>query len=128
LWFWSRDCHDGVVMGIRITVEGQIVYRSTFRACRILNNEPNKYDEKGMREFYFPGGHTFQGEYHTTNREKIEGDIWEAGADPADILLGVTFSTRRRELLNSVYIVKPGETSKSVLDPIFVITTHPIKK
>jgi len=79
-----------------------------------------------MYRFYFSGGHTFQDEFHTSKKEKIEANIWEAGADPNDILLGVSFATRDQILLNTVHIVKPGRPTQMTLDRGVVIRTYPV--
>jgi hypothetical protein len=60
VWFWFGDCLNGTPMGVRITVEGQNVYHSTFRACRMERVDANTEKEKRIRVFHFPGGHTFQ--------------------------------------------------------------------
>jgi hypothetical protein len=127
VWFWFGDCLNGTPMGVRITVEGQNVYHSTFRACRMERVDANTEKEKRIRVFHFPGGHTFQDTYRTNEGEKIEGNIWQAGADPDDILLGVSFVAHGQILLNTIHIVQPGKPTQSTLDRDLVIKTYPLK-
>jgi hypothetical protein len=84
-------------------------------------------EQKASATFHFSGGHTFQGTYHTTTTETVEGTIWQAGADPDDILLGVSFVAHDQVLLNTIHIVKPGEPTESKLDRGLVIKTYPTK-
>jgi len=114
-------------MGIEIAVEGRTIYRSTFHACHLRRSDRiNEVQQKSMDQFYFSGGHTIQDKYHTSKGEQIEGDVWEAGADRDDIVLGVSFMTRNQELLNTIHIVKPGKATQSTLDRHVVIKTYPI--
>lgn len=127
VWFWFGGCQNGAPMGLKITVEGQTVYHSTFRACRMERSDANTEKEKKTTVLHFSGGHTFQDTYHTNEGEKIEGYIWQAGADPDDILLGVSFVAHRQVLLNTIHIVQPGKPTQSTLDRDVVIKTYPLK-
>jgi hypothetical protein len=127
LWFWFGDCPNPKQMQVEIVVDGQTVYRSKAHACRIARSqEVNEAEQKTVYQFYFSGGHTFQDKYHTSRNDKIEGDIWEAGADPDDILLGVSFATRNQVLLNATHIVKPGRPTQTTVDRGVLIKTYPI--
>jgi hypothetical protein len=126
VWFWFGDCPNAKVMGIKIIVEGQTIYRSSFRACRMERTDANTEGEGKIRAFHFSGGHTFQDEYRTAVREQIEGNVWQAGADPDAILLGVSFMTHDQVLLNTIHIVKPGKPTQSLLDRDVVIKTYPM--
>jgi len=127
VWFWFGDCKDGKTMGVELSVEGKTEYRSTFHACRMKRTEANSDREaKTKTTFHFPGGHTFQDTYHTAKQGQIECDIWQAGADPGDILLGVAFATHNEILLNTIHIVRPGKSTQSELDDGVVIKTYPV--
>jgi hypothetical protein len=76
---------------------------------------------------YFSGGHTFQGQYHTKESDKIEGDIWQAGADPDTMLLGLSFATKDQVLLNTIHIAKPGKVSQTKVDSGIVVKTYPLR-
>lgn len=127
LWFWFGDCPNSKQMQVEIVVDGQTVYRSRFHACRLARSQQvDEAEQKTMYRFYFSGGHTFQDEYHTSKNDKIEGDIWEAGADPDAILLGVSFMTSKQVLLNTIHIVKPGIPTQATLDRGVLIKTYPM--
>jgi sulfur relay (sulfurtransferase) complex TusBCD TusD component (DsrE family) len=127
LWFWFGDCPNPKQMQVEIVVDGQTVYRSRFHACRLARSQRvDEAEQKTMYRFYFSDGHTFQNEYHASKNDKIEGNIWEAGADPNDILLGVSFATRDQILINTVHIVKPGRPTQMTLDRGVLIKTYPV--
>jgi hypothetical protein len=126
LWFWFGDCPNAKLMGVKIIVEGQTIYRSTFRACRMERTDANTESQRKIRAFHFSGGHTFQDEYRTAVREQIEGNLWQAGADPDGIVLGVSFVAHDQVLLNTIHLVKPGKPTQSVLDRNVLIKTYPV--
>jgi hypothetical protein len=124
VWFWFGGCRNGTPMGLKITVEEQTVHHLTFRACRMERSDANTNKEKKITVFQFSGGRTL----HDTNQgEKIEGNIWQAGADSDDIVLGVSLIAHGQILLNTVHIVRPGKSTQSTLDRDIVIKTYPLK-
>jgi hypothetical protein len=128
VWFWFGDCTSGGMMGVQVLLEGKSIYHSHFRSCLMDRTDANTERQQRMRaSFHFSGGHTFQGTHHTRQAETIEGTIWQAGADPDAILLGVSFLTNNQVLLNTIHIAKPGKTTQSTLDSGLVIKTYPLR-
>jgi hypothetical protein len=128
VWFWSGDCPKPTIMGVQVLLEGKSIYHSRFRACQMNRTDANTEREQKVRtSFRFSGGHSFQGTYQTAKTETIEGSIWQAGADPDDILLGVSFLAHDQVLLNTIHIVRPNKATESNLDAGLVIKTYPVK-
>jgi len=124
VWFWSDDCRGGRRLGIEVLIDKKSVYHSEIRVCQMNRGDPKSENQKKV--FYVPGGRTFQSTYRTATNEKIEGNIWQAGADPDDILLGVSFATKNQVLLNTIHIAKPSKTTQSEIDAGIVVRTIPI--
>lgn len=124
LWSWSGNCSDKRYMGLEIVMSGKVIDRSSFPICPVTDLSK----EIGIQPivFSFRGGHVFQGEYHTVRTQTIEGNIWLAGTDPGAILLGVSFSTGRQILLNTIHVAKPGGRSTSEIDRGLIVRTFPI--
>jgi hypothetical protein len=91
--------------------------------CR--NNGPTPTAEERKIVFHFKGGRIFQGEYRTLPTQTIEANVWQAGADPDTLLLGVTFVSDR-VLLNTIHLAKPGSPSESQMDRGIVVKTFPL--
>ena len=128
VWFWHGDCSEPRAMGVQVLLDGKSIYQSHFRACEVNRTVANSEREEKVRSsFHFSGGHTFQGTHDTKKSETIEGTIWQAGADPDDILLGVSFVAHDQVLLNTIHIVRPGKPTESKLDTGLVIKTYPLK-
>ena len=113
-------------MSIEVLVEKKVVYRSSFPMCS-TTTKPKAEQEKKILKFFFAGGHRFQGEYGTTSAQKIEGNIWQAGADPDALLLGVSFMTKGQILLNTIHIAKPNAPSVWELDRGVIVRTFPVQ-
>jgi hypothetical protein len=115
-------------MGLEVLMNGKVIHRSSFPICRINY----LYEEVGPRQkivvFSFKGGYVFQGEYHTTRTQTIEGNVWQAGSDPDAIYFGVSFSSPTRILLNTIHLAKLGSESKSLIDRGLIVRTFPIPR
>lgn len=121
VWTWSKQC-DGIHrLGVTVRLERKKLYRGSFLICR-----GSRGAENGREEFHFRGGHRFQGEYQTHSTDLIECDIWQAGGEPDALILGLSFTTKKRVLLNTLHIASPDKQTSSELDPGLVITTYPV--
>jgi hypothetical protein len=123
LWSWFGKCGQESHMGLEVVQAGKVICRTSFPICPI----PDRSGEvNNTLVFSVTGGHAFQGEYHTTPAQTIEGNIWQAGSDPGVILLGVSFSTNKQVLLNTIHIAKPGKVSVSEIDRGLAVRTFPV--
>jgi hypothetical protein len=124
LWFWFADCVQKRHLKIEVLLDGKAVYESSFAIC------PATKRSAGLKQkiivFHFKGGYVFQGEYRTSPLETIEGNIWQAGADPGVVLLGVSFSNKKRILLNTIHIAKPDGESVYEIDRGLKVRTFPL--
>jgi len=121
VWIWSGDCAGDNRIGLEILLEGKKIFSHSGPICR-----GKRSSENGRAEFYFKGGHRFQGKYATVPTEKIEGNIWQAGGDPDAIILGISFATKNRILLNTLHIAKPDGPTSSEIDNGIVVRTFPV--
>ena len=121
-WHWFGSCGDTRNLSLVVLLDGKAIYRSRFPVGRDNGPTPTAGERKIV--FHFKGGHIFQGKYRTLPTQTIEANIWQAGADPNALLLGVTFVSDR-VLLNTIHVAKPENTSVSQLDRGIVVRTFP---
>jgi len=126
VWRWFQTCSESTTMGVDVVLEGKLVYRSSFPICNGAGAPNNSDGKQKTLSFSFNGGHLFQGEYHTAPAQRVKGNIWQAGADLDDLILGVSFATKNQVLLNTVYTVRPGRASESEVDRGIVVKTYPV--
>jgi len=127
-WWWFDDCPDGRSMGIDVLLDHKPIYHTELRVCQMYRNDADSRPKQKTIVFNMPGGHTFRNTYHTKKAEKIEGSIWQAGAEPTDLLLGLSFSTRGQVLLNAIHIIDPSEVTTSNIDAGMVVKTYPVDR
>jgi hypothetical protein len=120
VWTWSKHCDGEHRIGVTVRLGSKVLYRGVLPICRGSRNVEN-----GRADFHFAGGHIFQGEYRTDSTDSIEGEIWQAGGDPGDLILGISFATSKRILLNTVHVARPDKETSSELDNGLFIATDP---
>jgi hypothetical protein len=128
-WHWFEDCADKTMMAVEVKVDGKSVFKSSFPICKSGSTPAN--DRNGKQKilaFTFKGGRKFQGEYQTSGEDIVEGNIWQAGADSDDLLLGISFVSRKQNqiLLNTIQVAPPDRRSVEEVDPGIFVQTSPI--
>jgi len=133
LWSWFGDCTQKKYIGLEVALSRKIIYRSLFPVCPINDYSEKVKDLLSARGtpgrklvFSFKGGHVFQGEYRTTPSQTIEGNVWQSGTDPGVLLLGLSFSSKKQVLLNTIHIAELDKSFKSEIDPGLTVRTFPI--
>lgn len=127
LWSWFGNCRDKKYMGFELLMNGAMVHKISFPVCPIKDVSEEPHNK--VVAFFFKGGYVFQGKYHTKPTQKIEGNIWQAGADNGEILFGVSFSAPGRHgqtLLNIIHIADAYKESSTEIDDGLIVHTFPI--
>src|SRR5437867_4940540 len=100
VWHWFGDCRDGKRMGVEVLLGGKRIYATSFSICHMRRTQIAP--EKRILKFYFDApARIFGDEFGAVGTQRIEGNIWEAGSERGAIVLGVSFSTKDRVLLNT---------------------------
>lgn len=118
---WFGDCNKPLLVVIELSFKSTQIYRTVAPVCK-LPREAEPKDK--ILKFTFKDVH--QSLFGEPRGEEIEGNIWEAGGDPGDVILGLTFSTGRREWLNTIAIAYPDKESTMELATGLSIKTYPI--
>jgi len=120
VWTWSKRCKADLKLGVTVRLDHKVLYQGIFPICH------GKRDaEDGHVVFHFAGGHTFQRKFRTRSADSIEGEIWQAGGEPAFLILGVSFAGDRG-LLNTLHIARPQKQTSTEIDKGLFITTYPL--
>jgi hypothetical protein len=123
VWTWSTRCSGEHKLRVTVRLDNKVLYRGVLPICRGSRNA-----EDGRSDFHFAGGHTFQGEYHTSLTDSIRGDIWQAGGEPDAMILCISFDAGKGKqiLLNTVHIARPEKRTSSEIDKGLFVTTYPV--
>ncbi|MGH2524649.1 MAG: hypothetical protein ACRDH2_19250, partial [Anaerolineales bacterium] len=63
----------------------------------------------------------------TAATQLLEGNVWQAGADPDALLLGVTFMTPGRIAINTIHRARPRAADTTTIADGLIILTYPAK-
>ena len=58
----------------------------------------------------------------------IEGNVWQAGADPDALILGLSFSSQRKIYMNTLHMATPDIVKRTEIEHGLIITTKTIEK
>jgi hypothetical protein len=100
----GKPCRADSGIDLKITLDGTPVYHGVLAACPEMLPDSLR-DHYTRATFVFrPARSLDWDDVRTPARERIEGNVWRAGADSDDVLLGISFVARDRVLLNTIHI------------------------
>jgi len=126
-WQWFGNCPSAQSLAIRVALDGKSLFHRVVPICRtaIRDKRSLTFAFTAPRRITWTGyGDT---DLQTSKAERIEGDIWLAGAQVDGLLLGINFSTKTTIVMNTVHRAKPAEQTQSEIERGLVITTEPVR-
>jgi hypothetical protein len=127
VWRWFGDCRPTRQIRLDVRLNQAQLYSRAFPACCVRSGLiPDDTPPKTLRFSFHASAAIFGSEFGSLGVVEIEGNIWQAGGDPDAIILGVSFATRHRVLLNTVHITRPHRPSQSELAEGLVIRTSAV--
>jgi hypothetical protein len=128
VWHWFTSLTQSQTLQVRVSFLGKAVYQKSIPIRRMHRSEIKPEQPQKILKFFFKADpKIFDPEFKVYPPQRIEGNIWEAGRDADDILLGVSFVIPRRILLNTIHIALPIRSARSQLAKGLSIETFPIK-
>ena len=124
VWTWSSRCAKPTSIRLEVRVSGLLLAAPLVPICRVASDS-GRVNNEHVR-FTFHAARRFQDEYLTTDADTIATDIWQAGADPGVVILGISFSTPKQVLLNSVHLVDPARPKTYVQDRDLTTSSRPL--
>jgi hypothetical protein len=132
-WYWFANC-GGPTVTLEVRFERRVLHTETIPTCRARgDSEAAKGQEKRI-SFTFLAERAMTWTGYLASGESLESpasamltvDIWEAGADPDAMLLGVTVMGERQIYMNTGFAVRPGEQSILGLGKDMVVIVRPV--
>ena len=133
VWFWFATC-GGPLMTLEVRFDNRVVHKATFPLCRASRDTAHNQGQAGRIEFALRPDRVVVWEGYreqndrTRANEVLEGNIWEAGADPDALILGVSFVSGDRILMNTMHIAHPAGRDESEIAKGLVVRTYPAAK
>jgi len=117
-WRWWSSCPQPRVTRLTITLRGKPLYRGTLRVCHVPDAAYDPGDKQELAVFYFRADAAMFGdEFRELGTRVIEGNVWEAGGDPDDVIFGVSFAAANQGLLNTLHIASASQVSRFEIAP-----------
>jgi hypothetical protein len=132
VWFWLSGC-GGPDMAIEVRLDGKLLHKSVVPICRAVREDAAAQGQSSGRievRFTAPRAIVWEGYRDGPDRTKagqeLTLDIWQAGADPEDLLLGVDVMDGKAIHMNTLHIAHPFKRDRSeIASGLEVVTYRP---
>jgi hypothetical protein len=130
IWFWFATC-GGPAMTLEVRFDKTTLEKVTVPLCRALRNSLGSQGEAARIEFAFTPSRAIRwsGDREINDRTRagqlLEVNLWQAGADPEALTIGVSVMTRDRILMNTVHIAHSDRRDQSTLASGLTLATYP---
>lgn len=129
VWHWFSTCASADSLILDVQVDGNPVYSSTFAICHMRRTEIKPEPQERLLTFRFDAApRRFGAQYRASDPEPIVGNVWEAGRKGDAIVLGVSFATSERVLLNTRHVARADRAGRSEWIRGVVLTTRPVRR
>lgn len=123
VWHWFGNCSDAKIVSVEIILKGKVTYKSSFPMCQMRRGDIPL--EAVQRQLVFSLEKESLSIFEESTNERLEGRMWEAGNEAGALILGVSFDSKDRKLLNTKHIVQPDRTEIHVVATGLIIKTYP---
>jgi len=133
VWFWYTSC-GGPAMTLEVRFDKQVVYTASMPLCRM--HRQAKTEEKPARvldvPFEAPRSIKWEGYRDapdiTKQGQRLHLNLWQAGANPNDLIIGVSAIDNATIYMNTVHIAHPDRRDETEIAQGLVIVTYPSAK
>ena len=129
VWHWFGGCASRDSLILEFHVDGKLVYSSTFPICHMRRSDIRPEPQERVLTFHFDAApHRFGAQYRVSEPEPITGNVWEAGQRQTAVVLGVSFATAERVLLNTRHAARPNSSARSEWIRGLELITRPVRR
>jgi len=125
-WRWFVDCPQPHSTRLQVTLRGRTLYDATLPLCDVTPSERSqRAEQRRLRFFFTTDAGLFGDEFRHLGVRRIEGNVWEAGGDADQIILGLSFQIPEQILLNTLHLAAESQRSTSDLARGLTSSTSP---
>lgn len=132
VWFWFATC-GGPMMTLEVRLDNAVLHKSVFPVCRTQRGSAGSQGQAGKIELSFKPGRAIRWQGYRDGGDRSNPDdvlelhVWQAGADPPFLTLGVSVAGRGRLLMNTVHIAEPVRRQETAIASGLLVITYPTK-
>jgi hypothetical protein len=130
VWSWFASC-DSKELILDVSLDGVLLYNSAIQICRVHRGAPEGRGARKRIAFSFHPRRaiTWSGyqnaDVNTAAGQTLKMDLWEAGADPDELLLGVSVSDKHTIYMNTIHPASPDKPKSTEIARGLVVSTRP---
>jgi hypothetical protein len=129
VWHWFGGCASSDSLVLEFRVDGRPVYGSAFPICHVRRADIRPEPQQRLLTFRFDAApRRFGTQYRAADPEPITANIWEAAHQGTAIVLGVSFATAERVLLNTRHRARPDSPARSEWIRGLELITRPVRR
>jgi len=131
VWYWHAK-GNGQRMKLEVRLDNKTVFTATFSVAQTGRSAiPKKSYAKKIRFSFKPERSIVWSGYRDQDvvspaKQRIECDIWMAGADEDAVILGVSFDRPDEILMNTLHLASPATEARSEIADGLVVVTSPV--
>ena len=129
LWFWFSSCGDRLLT-LEMQLDAEVLLRASFPVCHAPRSSPSSQGQNGRLEHWFrpPRPIVWRGyqddPVESPANELLEVNVWQAGADPTALTLGISIMNGQQIYMNTVHIADPLVPCESTVAEGLVVRTY----
>lgn len=130
VWFWFSTC-EGPLMALEVVFDEQAVFETRFPVCQAPRSSPYSQGQDTRISFVFTPtrpiewrGYRDEPDTSSAN-EPLRIDLWEAGADPDALIIGVSAMGSDRIYMNTLHIAVLDRRRVSEVTEGLTVATFP---
>jgi hypothetical protein len=133
VWFWFATC-GGPAMTLEVRLDKTTLYKSSFPLCRADRGSINSQGQASHVQFSFRPHRVIvwkgyrDKDDRTNANQLIQGQIWQAGADPDALLIGIVFADPHTVYMNTIHIAHPAQRDETEIARGLVVMTCPVER
>jgi hypothetical protein len=131
-WFWRTSCGDKG-LSVDVTLANKLAYHTVVAICHKARSQaPTPRQDDGFTFPLTPTQPIIFSDSRGTNDfvpagRSLQMSLWQAGADPDVLTLGVSVADAKEIYVNTLYFAKPDAEMSEEIGTGLVITTKPVR-
>lgn len=131
VWFWFSSCGASKLV-LQAKLDSQVLYSATIPICRRERVDDARSGEAKTLSFFAKSVRAIRWQGYRDDEPVTKAgtpltiDLWQAGAEPSALLIGVTVSDEHQIYMNTIHVAYPDRQSTTVLAKGLIIETHPL--
>lgn len=131
VWYWQAGGNDQR-MKLEVRLDNKTIFTTTYSVAQTIRSAiPKRSYAKKIRFSLKPERSIVWSGYRDEDvvspaKQRIECDIWMAGADGNAVILGVSFDKPDVVLMNTLHMASPTNEARSEIADGLVVVTSPV--